>query len=89
MSDERDDDTWLSDEQMAQCQRAEDAEELFSPVPTVMVSNGEHMPMAQTADQRRVENAFERSPTTRRADWAPPAGAFSARRVEWRPASWR
>ena len=50
----REDDAWLSDEQLAECAPAE-TDELESPVPTRMISNGEYMPYPQTAKQRRVE----------------------------------
>jgi len=50
----REDDAWLSDEQLAKCAPAE-TEEFPSPVPTRMVSNGEYMPIAQTEKQKRVE----------------------------------
>jgi uncharacterized protein len=50
----REDDAWLSDEQLAECAPAE-TDELGSPVPTRMISNGEYMPYPQTAKQRRVE----------------------------------
>ncbi len=48
------DETWLSDEQLAKCARA-DADPFPSPIPTQIVSNGEWMPMPQTQDQQRVE----------------------------------
>jgi hypothetical protein len=50
------DHTLLSEEQLARCARAYDAdggEPL--PVPTRMVSNGEYMPIPQTENQKRVE----------------------------------
>ena len=52
---DREADVWLSDEQLAQCTRADEADDLHSPIPTQMVSNGEHMPIPQTEDQKRVE----------------------------------
>ncbi len=33
---------------------ADDVEHLHSPVPTRMISNGEHMPIPQTSEQRAV-----------------------------------
>jgi uncharacterized protein len=45
----------LDEEQVALCARADVAEPLRSPIPTRMVSNGEYMPVAQTAEQRKVE----------------------------------
>ncbi len=51
-----DDDRGLLDEEQArQCARADAADELRSPIPTRMVSNGEYMPIPQTDDQRKVE----------------------------------
>ena len=52
---DREADVWLSDEQLAKCTRADEADDLHSPIPTQMVSNGEHMPIPQTEDQKRVE----------------------------------
>jgi hypothetical protein len=52
---DREADVWLSDEQLAKCTRADDFDDLHSPIPTQMVSNGEHMPIPQTEDQKRVE----------------------------------
>ena len=46
---------WLSDEQLAKLARADHVVDLHSPVPTRMISNGEHMPIPQTAEQKRVE----------------------------------
>jgi uncharacterized protein len=51
----REDDAWLSDEQLAQCVPAE-LEPFHSPVPTRMVSNGEYMPIPQTKKQKHVEH---------------------------------
>jgi hypothetical protein len=50
-----DDHGLLDDDQVAQCARADVAEPHPSPMPTRMVSNGEYMPIPQTAHQRRVE----------------------------------
>jgi uncharacterized protein len=50
----REEDAWLSDEQLAQCAPAE-AEPFQGPVPTRMTSNGEYMPHPQTDKQKRVE----------------------------------
>src|SRR5262245_55043982 len=49
----------LDAEQMAQCERADVAEPLRSPVPTRMISNGEYMPAPQTGQQKRVEARVE------------------------------
>ncbi len=51
----REEDVWLSENQLAQCARADEADTLHSPIPTQMVSNGEYMPFPQTEKQKRVE----------------------------------
>jgi hypothetical protein len=50
----REEDAWLSDEQLGRCAPAE-AEPFQSPVPTRMISNGEYMPHPQTRQQQHVE----------------------------------
>ena len=50
----REEDAWLSDQQLARCAPAE-TEPFQSPVPTRMVSNGEYMPHPQTQQQKHVE----------------------------------
>ena len=50
----REEDAWLSDQQLARCAPAE-TEPFQSPVPTRMVSNGEYMPHPQTRQQMHVE----------------------------------
>lgn len=52
--DSREEDAWLSDEQMRHVAPAE-SEPFQSPVPTRMVSNGEYMPHPQTEQQKHVE----------------------------------
>ena len=52
---DREADVWLSDEQLAKLTRADEADLFHSPIPTQMVSNGEHMPIPQTDEQKRVE----------------------------------
>ena len=54
-----DDHGMLDAEQVAQCERADVAEPLRSPIPTRMISNGEYMPVPQTEQQRRVEARLE------------------------------
>ncbi|HET9973454.1 MAG TPA: hypothetical protein VFQ68_34840, partial [Streptosporangiaceae bacterium] len=54
MPDSREEDCWLSDEQMRHVVPAENAP-FQSPVPTRMVGNGEYMPAGQTEDQKHVE----------------------------------
>jgi predicted TIM-barrel fold metal-dependent hydrolase len=54
MPGSREDDSWLSDEQLAKVAPAE-TEPFQSPIPTRMVSNGEYMPYPQTEKQKRVE----------------------------------
>src|SRR6266852_8556539 len=53
-SGSREEDAWLSDEQLPNCVPAE-AEPFRGPLPTRMTSNGEYMPLAQTDEQKRVE----------------------------------
>src|SRR3989442_2262120 len=50
----REEDAWLSDEQLAQGAAA-DSEPFQSPIPTRMVSNGEYLPYPQTDKQKHVE----------------------------------
>jgi len=50
----REEDAWLSDEQLEHCGPAEN-EPFQSPVPTRMISNGEYMPHPQTEQQKHVE----------------------------------
>ena len=56
-----DDHTLLSDEQLAKCTRAYDAEDedFPSPVPTRVVSNGEYMPPPQSESQKHVESRIK------------------------------
>jgi uncharacterized protein len=49
----------LDEEQVAQCQRADVAEPMRSPIPTRMISNGEYMPVPQTEKQKHVEARLE------------------------------
>jgi uncharacterized protein len=51
----REEDAWLSDEQLQRCAPAEN-EPFQGPVPTRMISNGEYMPHPQTLKQRQVES---------------------------------
>ena len=50
----REEDAWLSDEQLERCAPAEN-EPFQAPVPTRMISNGEYMPFPQTQKQKHVE----------------------------------
>jgi hypothetical protein len=52
------DDHLLTDEEMAQCARA-DLAAPPTPIPTQMVSNGEYAPLPQSAQQKRVEARVE------------------------------
>ena len=56
-SDERD--HWFSDAQLAKVAPADETDDWVSPIPTQMVSNGEYMPIAQTAEQKRVEQRLK------------------------------
>src|SRR5262249_56155090 len=51
----REEDAWLSDEQLAQCAPADESDAYGLPIPTQIVSNGEYMPPPQTYKQKRVE----------------------------------
>src|SRR3989449_2922312 len=51
----REEDSWLSERQLSGLTRADQADELGSPVPTQVVSNGEYFPLPQTLQQRQVE----------------------------------
>src|SRR3954468_18397904 len=51
---DREADVWLSDEQLSKLTRADEANLFHSPIPTQMVPNGEHMPIPQTQDQKKV-----------------------------------
>jgi hypothetical protein len=51
----REEDSWFSEEQLDGLERADEADELRSPIPTQMVSNGEYLPNPQTAKQKEVE----------------------------------
>ena len=51
----REEDTWLSEAQLAALRRADEMDALGSPVPTQVVSNGEYFPMPQTLQQKQVE----------------------------------
>src|SRR5947207_9940827 len=51
----REEDSWLSERQLAGLMRADEAEALGSPIPTQVVSNGEYFPHPQTLEQRQVE----------------------------------
>jgi hypothetical protein len=56
---DREEDVWLSDDQLAQLTRADEVDELRLPIPTQMISNGEHMPVPQTDEQKRVESRIK------------------------------
>ena len=56
---DREADVWLSDEQLALLTRADEVEDLHLPIPTQMISNGEHMPVPQTREQKRVEGRIK------------------------------
>src|SRR5260221_747883 len=51
----REEDAWLSDEQLERCAPAE-TEPFQSPVPSRIISNGEYMPFPQTQKQKQVES---------------------------------
>src|SRR5205085_9434629 len=52
----REDDAWFSEEQLSTLTPADQAEDqLRSPIPLQMVSNGEYLPEPQTEQQKRIE----------------------------------
>jgi len=51
----REEESWFSEEQLDLLTPAEADDDLRSPIPTQMVSNGEYLPNPQTPDQKRVE----------------------------------
>ena len=51
----REEDSWFSEEQLEGLERADEADDLRSPIPTQMVSNGEYLPNPQTEQQKQVE----------------------------------
>jgi hypothetical protein len=52
----REEDSWFSEEQLENLVLADEAEDdLKSPIPTQMVSNGEYLPNPQTREQKQVE----------------------------------
>jgi hypothetical protein len=52
----REEESWFSEEQLENLELADEAEDdLKSPIPTQMVSNGEYLPTPQTEEQKRVE----------------------------------
>jgi hypothetical protein len=51
----REEESWLTEEQLAGLARADEADDLRSPIPTQMVSNGEYLPNPQTQKQKQVE----------------------------------
>ncbi len=57
----REEDSWLSDEELAKCARAYDVEpeDFRSPIPTRNVSNGEYLPKPQTKQQKQVEERIK------------------------------
>src|SRR3954469_20956307 len=59
---DREADVWLSDEQLSKLTRADEANLFHSPIPTMMVSNGEHMPIPQTEDQKKAEARIREIP---------------------------
>src|SRR5258708_5465228 len=82
----REEDSWLSERQLSDLTRADQADELGSPVPTRAVSNGEYFPLPQTLQQRQVElriaelatEASRRLSMSRRRFLAPSGGMAAA-----------
>src|SRR4051812_3369197 len=55
----REEDSWFSEGQLAGLERADEADDLRSPIPTQMVSNGEYLPNPQTDKQKEVEGRIK------------------------------
>ena len=55
MPGSREEESWFSEGQLEGLERADEADDLKSPIPTQMVSNGEYLPNPQTAKQKEVE----------------------------------
>ncbi len=51
----REEDSWFSEDQLEGLVPADEADDLRSPIPTQMVSNGEYLPNPQTEKQKEVE----------------------------------
>ena len=51
----REEDSWFSEDQLEGLERADEGDDLKSPIPTQMVSNGEYLPNPQTEKQKEVE----------------------------------
>ena len=51
----REEDSWFSEAQLERLAPADHADQVHSPIPTQMVSNGEYMPIGQTEKQKEVE----------------------------------
>src|SRR5206468_1258097 len=51
----REEDAWLSDEQLAQCAPADETDAYGMPILTQIASNGEYMPPPQSEGQKCVE----------------------------------
>src|SRR5438552_18959437 len=71
----REEDSWLSERQLAGVVSGDEAEGLGSPIPTQVVSNGEYFPHPQALEQRQVEARI-----TQLADQAAKQLAMSRRR---------
>jgi len=78
----REEDAWLSDEQLDRCAPAE-AEPFQAAVPTRMVSNGEYMPHPQTNKQRHVEARVKEIATRPRRSSELRGVSSSKVRAEW------
>src|SRR5438105_7296221 len=55
----REEDSWFSEDQLEGLDRADEADELRSPIPTQIVSNGEYLPAPQTQKQKEVEHRIK------------------------------
>jgi len=80
----REDDSWFSEEQLAQLTPADLADRLHTPVPTQMVSNGEYMPFPKqrSSGKSSIESGFW--PTVRPHSLGLRDASFSPRAAGWR-----
>src|SRR5262249_48227412 len=53
------DHTWLDEGQRGQGVRVDESDAFQGPIPTRMISNGEYMPVPQTARQKQVERRMQ------------------------------
>ena len=78
----REEESWFSEEQLDQLEPADSGkDELGSPIPTQMVSNGEYLPNPQTEEQKGSNGGSSSCRPRRRSDWASAGDSSSQARV--------